>query len=200
MEEDASGGTQQSWQPHKPWQSNMQEPTVPAQAQSQPLLSSSTPDRSESRPIRPQSASSSALHSSHSAFTNPEVQQPSNPLYSDSSTTPLRHATDQSNRVTHADSTWVPGALNLRLGANELSQGGIRSAAATNTNTNELRTGQSGLTTGAFELKPDVQGPSNAALLNTQNQQLNLERHTHRADQVGLSLTSSSSSSSVMPV
>lgn len=168
-----------------PWQNNMHQQT--AQPHMQPLLSSSTPDRSETRPLRDQSGSSSALHSNHSLFTNPDARQFSKPLHSGASTAAAAHTQDRRQNNVYADSTWVPGALNLRIGANELGQRNFQATSqqqAVRRNTSDLMTGQSGLTTGAFELGPDLQKAATSAMHASEPHQPNADPHTQQADQV----------------
>lgn len=78
----------------------------------------------------------------------------------------------------------MPGALHLRLGANELSEPAMQSQTVKSNNP-DLFTGQSGLTTGAFELKPDMPEPAKSASLDMHNQHRSMERYTQRAEQVG---------------
>lgn len=185
MEEDYQGGAS-GRQLHMPWQSNMQQQPGSTQPQLQPLLSSSTPDRSEYRPMRNQSGSSSAFYSNHSLITNPEARYYGNPLHSGASTAAGPYNEPRSYNA-NADSTWIPGALNLRVGPGELgqrSQQGTSQLQSVRRNTSDLMTGQSGLTTGAFELGPDVQRAPATALPQPQAGQQTTGHHTQQADQV----------------
>lgn len=166
-------------------------------AQSQPLLSSSTPDRTESGALKHLSASSSGLLPNNSTrdsgeFDSRRQPHPESSVYSAQVARQRSGlgsvARQQSGNAGTVGGTWVPQALTLgaQLSQSEsphLTQGskGLQSRSS------ELRTGQSGLTSRAFELQTGVRelARGGSAQLNEHNLQLSMQRRTERADQVG---------------